>query len=1185
MSKVFFKNKAEIHRVMTGSDYSIAILSETWTQENFEDSNKYNMSGFHFIPHSRNDGYGGAGILLTNNLSYTRIPLTGMSRLTQAVSIHVNYLDIVVTAVYVSPSITAAEFENDMHFIFTSLRNLRRIIIGGDFNAHHFGWGDGTCDKKGEIVMEKVNQSGLLILNDGSPTYVPLQLNHRSSAIDISLCSTDLVNSLGWSTLDYGIGSHHKCVKICWMQTRNIQSGYFYDKKAINECISKLDTAEVRSVQELQKCVKRIYKVNKKKDRRSPKFWWSDDVDAAWKEKNEARKNFNRIASMENLLEFKRKAALFQRKKREEIRNKFEELPNEVGPFVSSKELWQKVGRLTGKRTHKKENNIIFDDEASAQLFLDTHFGCNDPQLGYTTGLVCTTTLLDKNNWYRILDSKKKKSAPGEDNLTYEMIRSLQPDVTETIIRNINEMWRRGCLDDSLKNIKVVAIPKPGRDQSTPSGKRPISLVPTLTKVANTAVLEQLQNTLILPENSFGFRKGLSTNTCISFVTNWIKESKRNHMVTGLICIDLSNAFNAVRTDTLEVILSGMGVSHEILMWISSFLKNRKVSLHIREKVLSRTISNGLPQGDVLSPTLFNAYTAKLHDIKKHGVILVQYADDFGILVRAKNLELLNTVAQEYLDEFSEKAECLNFTVNAEKTKALLFQNNDKELNITINGTKIETVRNHRYLGITIDRYLSFGAHIREVREKIQQRLNMVKILSGAKSGAHPDTMTRIYIALCRSIMEYGCSIFNNAKPSNRRIMSVINNQGLRKITGTTKTTPLNALAALSGQEPLEFRHEYVTMREIARHVTSDDVIAKQLKNTTLPEDVEKWDTFTYLERVYWTNKELFEAISPLTNSADTEVSINPYLEDLQTAKKNNDPVKLKQLALFVMNGRNKGKGRIFTDASKEGTICGIGVFVENIKRRVCFKLSRETSVTSAELIAIQQATRIIEQEHLQNYVIYTDSKSACIMLITALESKTKEGILADILTCCQRWNISIQWIPSHVSISGNETADMLAKNGVNSDNVLHNKILLKDAFLNAKTMMEKRTRRWYESYSEEKGKNFFSSQPEFYTASWFKDVDMKGSDIKLINRLMVGHDYSKYWLTRMKILDDSDCEICAEPETSEHLILHCPRLGMLRMQFSFDNRFATLSDLFKTRNESLFKEVVKFIRIAKLDL
>lgn len=40
-----------------------------------------------------------------------------------------------------------------------------------------------------------------------------------------------------------------------------------------------------------------------------------------------------------------------------------------------------------------------------------------------------------------------------------------------------------------------------------------------------------------------------------------------------------------------------------------------------------------------MSPTLFNIYMLPLHEIKDEGVELVQYADDFAILITGKNIE------------------------------------------------------------------------------------------------------------------------------------------------------------------------------------------------------------------------------------------------------------------------------------------------------------------------------------------------------------------------------------------------------------------------------------------------------------------------------------------------------------------------------------------------------------------
>lgn len=1184
------KNKAELQRILTGSNYTAAVLSETWTSKQLENSNRYNITNFHFIPESRYDDRGGSGIFLSSNMNYQKIPMPITSKDTQVVTIRIIQFDLILSSIYICPSITVEDYEEDIKKIFATLENYKKVIIGGDFNSHHFAWGDRNCDAKGKILLESIDSSRFLMLNDGTHTYIPIQLGARSTAIDITLCSAEILGDAEWKVLDFGVGgSHHMGIEVILSRAIKSKSGYFIDKKRVFEEVSLIKESEVKNIENLAESVKRILKRNRKKDTKEPKYWWSATVDEAWKEKVAARREFNRKSSIDNLLLFKKKSAIFQRKKREEVKKKFDELPDEVGPFTDYKELWQKVGRLTGKRVRKRENNPMIEDEKLAQDFLDVHFGKHDPRPSEVPMCIATDNLLTWENWTRILGSKRKTSAPGEDHLTYEILGKVRPEVACRLIDQVNGMWRRSMLDDSLKNIKVVAIPKPGRDQTLPTGKRPISLVPTVTKIANTAVLERLQDFLevkdVLPKTTFGFRKKMSTNTCVSFVVNWVKQCKRENYVTGMICIDLTNAFNAVQADKLEQILLNIGVSPDVLSWILSFLRNRQIVLHLQDKNITRTVNNGLPQGDVLSPTLFNVYTMELHTIVKNGVVLVQYADDFGILVKARNVEKLNEIAQEYIEEFTAIAEELNFQINAAKTKTLLFQNSNNHLNVQINGVAVESVKEHKYLGVTLDRYLSFGVHLKEVRTKVQERLNMVKVLSGIKNGTHPETMVRIYKALFRSIMEYGCTVHNNAALTNRKILSVLNNQCLRKVTGASKSTPLNALAALSGQEPIDLRQEYVTAKEIARCVSRDNIVAEQLQEVHLPDDTEGWYKFSYMERVYWNNRDTLSKITPIEKLAtEIEVEICPFLEGLTTSKENTNPMRLKQMTLFAMNGKYRGRGKIFTDASKKGRACGIGIYIESTKERSIHRLENETSITSAELIAIQQAVRLVNMMELQHYVIYTDSRSSCIMLEEAQDSREGEAILVEILTTCWKWKTGIQWIPSHVNIEGNHIADDLAKIAVNSENVLRNNLQLTDALHHFKDRLLQKTMEWYTAYSVDKGHTFNRFQSSFSYTPWYFGTEMAGKDIRLLNRLITGHDYSKAWLARMRLADDPLCDLCLEPETSEHVILHCPQFGIGRMKYGFDNKFRTLPEAFNTRDIEVYKEIVQFVRENKLN-
>lgn len=469
-----------------------------------------------------------------------------------------------------------------------------------------------------------------------------------------------------------------------------------------------------------------------------------------------------------------------------------------IDPSLNSSQLWNKINRLTGKNRKKLNNNIIIEDDNLANQFLDKHFGKSQFVIveGYYGSVNYNIMNLTKFN--NILTSKNTKSAPGEDKISYDMLRALSNESKISIIKEINKNWRNCTLPLSLKTIKIVAIPKPGKDQTNIDGIqwRPISLVPTITKIINSAVLEKLQHAIetnnIIPNTSFGFRKNSSTITCTNFVINTIKQNKREGFLTAVIFLDLSNAFNKVDTNILEQIMNNNLIPLEIVNWVTNFLKNRKIIFKTRNGSIERFVSNGLPQGDVLSPTLFNVYTAQLHNISNGDVVLVQFADDFGLIIKAKNLEELNHKAQQAVDNLSSEMEKLKFTVNPEKTKAILFQNSNNILNIKIDNQLIETVRHHTYLGITLDRFLSFGAHIKQTKNKINERLNMLKVISGIKNGSHPQTMITIYQSLIRSTAEYGASIFNNSKKTNRKTLQTATNSALRRITGCTRSTPLN---------------------------------------------------------------------------------------------------------------------------------------------------------------------------------------------------------------------------------------------------------------------------------------------------------------------------------------------------------------------------------------------------------
>lgn len=89
---------------------------------------------------------------------------------------------------------------------------------------------------------------------------------------------------------------------------------------------------------------------------------------------------------------------------------------------------------------------------------------------------------------------------------------------------------------------------------------------------------------------------------------------------------------------------------------------------------------------------------------------------------------------------------------------------------------------------------------------------------------------------------------------------------------------------------------------------------------------------------------------------------------------------------------------------------------------------------------------------------------------------------------------------------------------------------------------MEKHATKWYTNESITKGKKFLNFQTEFKTEIWHKNIKISGIQIKIMNRILSGHDYSDYWLAKMKITQKGECKTCRISNTGWHLIFYGPK-------------------------------------------
>jgi hypothetical protein len=78
-------------------------------------------------------------------------------------------------------------------------------------------------------------------------------------------------------------------------------------------------------------------------------------------------------------------------------------------------------------------------------------------------------------------------------------------------------------------------------------------------------------------------------------------------------------------------------------------------------------------------------------------------------------------------------------------------------LNINFADTQILHVDPPKYLGVTLDRSLTYNAHLTKTGQKVAARVNIVRKLAGTNWGASADTLRTASLALHYSMNREGC--------------------------------------------------------------------------------------------------------------------------------------------------------------------------------------------------------------------------------------------------------------------------------------------------------------------------------------------------------------------------------------------------------------------------------------------
>ena len=166
--------------------------------------------------------------------------------------------------------------------------------------------------------------------------------------------------------------------------------------------------------------------------------------------------------------------------------------------------------------------------------------------------------------------------------------------------------------------------------------------------------------------------------------------------------VDFSKAFDREPRNKLFDKLRTIGIKGHFLEVLMSMYLNDKSAVKIENKITQTFLChNGVKQGCMLSPTLFNIYLSDSPE-------MLNIASTTEVMLRERPTNCLLYADDLVIFAFCEK---VDLNVNLDNTKVMIFNNSGKSLNnysFRYGMNKLENAKSYRYLGLTLCPYGNF---------------------------------------------------------------------------------------------------------------------------------------------------------------------------------------------------------------------------------------------------------------------------------------------------------------------------------------------------------------------------------------------------------------------------------------------------------------------------------------------